>query len=94
MALQWQETGYHNSYLSLLTQTGIDISNLSAVTLKLFSKDIFNSVINISLAPESVPRNIYRMLQDSGVIQVKRTNETEKEGSFYFICPKDSVEVI
>ena len=94
IALQWQENGHHNSYLSLLNQTGIDISNISGVTVKSFSKDPFNSEINISLAPGLVSRSIYRILQDSGIIRIERTNETERERKFYLICQRDNVESI
>lgn len=93
-ALQWQETGHNNSYLSLLNQTGIDISNMAAVTVKSFSKDLIISEINISLALGLVSRSIYRIHQDSGIIRIERSNETEREGKFYLICQRDRVDLI
>ena len=66
----------------------------SFLITKLFSKNLFNSTINISLAPGSVSRKIYRILRDSGIIRIERTNETETNGKFYLVCQRDRLDSI
>ena len=97
LVIQSMEIKWHISaggYSSLLKASQKETDNLTAVTVLSFSRDLFNAEINLSTVENSVPRKIFRILRDSGMLYIERTQQYDTCGKFYLICHKRNEDLV